>query len=119
MRPAATPKSLLGRTAPGNEAPGAKPELLPENTVVPWDKCMQRVLINGLLSHPKDGFAGDRAGVRGLALLSISICDENDRTERIIRFARDAVLGATVHQRIEMFDREQPWRGNLKIQGSR
>lgn len=25
--------------------------------------CTQRVLINGLLSHPKDGFAGDRAGV--------------------------------------------------------
>lgn len=60
---------------------------------------MQRVITNGLLSNPEDGFAGDTAEVRGLALLSIFIHDQNDGIERIMRFADDTVLGVAVHRR--------------------
>lgn len=48
---------------------------------------MRRALINGLLSNPKDAFAGDAAGVRGLAPVGVFIPDQNDGIERIIRLA--------------------------------
>lgn len=103
---AAALKSILGGTASWNEALGTKARHSGSYQRMHFRRginySMQRGLINGLLSNPKDVFAGDAAGVQGLVLLSIFIHDQNDGIERIMRFADDTVLGAAVHQRVSL-----------------